>query len=124
VALLAAVLPPGGTTPLQALRLEGGLPHSEQYTCCTAQLQHLTALSLHWCTPDDGLGALLSALLPQTPLLRSLKIECCLADGGQLPPALRQLTGLQELTLRKLGLEGLPPGPYLSGEQLPGNSPA
>jgi hypothetical protein len=123
-ALLGAVLPPGGPTPLRTLHLLGGLLRGEQCGGCTGHLQHLTALGLRDCTLPDGLGALLATLLPQTPQLRRLNISHCRADGGQLPPALRQLTGLQELTLRNLGLEGLPPGPYLSGEQLPGSRPA
>jgi hypothetical protein len=117
-ALLQAAVPQGTLQRLHVFELWHSELGSEQCNGCAAHLQHLTALSLLRCTPPDGLGALLATLLPQTPLLRSLNINGCRADGGQLPPALCQLTGLQELTLRNVGLEGLPPGPYLSGEQL------
>lgn len=120
--VLVAVLPrpAAAAAALARLSLDGGSLGVGRCGGCAAQLAGLTALSLARCDaePASGLAELLGELLPQAPGLRSLSLANYPGEG-RVPAALLGLSGLQELTLQQLGLESLPPGAYLEGEQNP-----
>lgn len=110
--VLQALLPAG--VALHALDLRGS-PQPEALLGCVA-LQHMQVLRLEL---RFGPGhAAVEALLRQAPALQELEMHMSFQDGaerGRLPPGVVARAGLRALRLPYMGVEDLPPGPYLLG---------